>query len=128
MKNSVFIVTGSSQVRQELNSFFKARQYEVTFGKFGSRTVLELLEKSVNIFIMDFKRCDRTYLDIVKIIKHAVPSLPIIALCDDTSVTSVRELLQAGVFYCAMKPVQLTEIEQIVEGLERSFEKQNMSG
>ena len=125
MGASVVVATDDLSMRDELGPFFKNRDYVVSFEKIGSRAILKLLEQDVDIFILDLKDDDNSNLDLINIIQKTRPRLPIVALSEDTSIERVRDLVERGVFYCAMKPVQIAEMEKVVEAVERYYQKQN---
>jgi len=124
MEASVVVATHDFAVRDVLDRFFTNRNYSVSFEQMGSKAILKLLEKPIDIFILDLDDDDNSTLDIIEVIRRTRPRLPIVVLSDSTSLDRVRRLSEAGVFYCAMKPVQIMEIEKVVEALERYRQNQ----
>ncbi len=124
MEASVVVATHDFAVRDVLDRFFTNRNYSVSFEQMGSKAILKLLEKPIDIFILDLDDDDNSTLDIIDVIRRTRPRLPIVVLSDSTSLDRVRRLSEAGVFYCAMKPVQIMEIEKVVEALERYRQNQ----
>ena len=126
MDISVIVTTEDPKLEEILGKFFKSAEYKIQFGKLRSQTLLTMLEKPYDICIMDLVLDEKSNLDMIKIVRNIAPSLPIIVFSDDTSVESVRKLYEEGIFYCAMKPVQIIEIEQVIVGLEKLLKKQRM--
>jgi DNA-binding NtrC family response regulator len=119
VKTSVVVVSSDSKVHETLERFFKHYDYKVRFDDLSSRTLLALYENSARMLILDIEENSAAILSIITIIRKMHSNLPIVALCSDTSVEAVRELSQRGVFYCAMKPVQTTEMEKVMEAYKR---------
>jgi len=126
MDISVIVATEDPKIEEILGKFFKTVWYKIQFVKFRSQILLTMLEKPYDICIMDLVLDEKSNLDMIKIVRHIAPSMPIIVFSEDKSVESVRKLYEEGIFYCAMKPVQIIEIEQVIAGLEKLLKKQRM--
>jgi DNA-binding NtrC family response regulator len=83
------------------------------------------MEKQYDLCIVDCNHRNKSELDFIKILKNLYPKLPIVTLSDDTSVEWTRKMAELGVFYCAIKPVQLVEFEQIMQGIESLIKRRN---
>ncbi len=122
MSTSVVVSSTDSHVRAFFKSFFKEKDYTATIEDQGSRALLKVLENPVDLFIHDVPMKNELNLDIIEIIRKVKPRVPIIVLCENTSIKIVRTFAEVGVFYCAMKPVQLGEMEKVIEAIERLHE------
>ena len=126
MSTSFVVSSADSHVRAFFKAFFKAKDYKVTIENHGSRALLKVLENPVDLFIHDVPMKNELNLDIIEIIRKVKPRVPIIVLCENTSIKIVRTFAEVGVFYCAMKPIQLGEIEKVIEAIERLHENKAM--
>lgn len=116
---SVVLSSKDPHVKNPLKEFFNERGYQVIIEGQGSSALLKTLEKPVDLFINDFPEDGDLNLDIIEIIRKMKPRVPIVVLCANTSLAIIRKLSEAGVFYCAMKPIQIGEMEKVVEAVER---------
>ena len=116
---SVVLSSKDPHVKNPLKAFFSERGYQVIIEGQGSSALLKTLEKQVDLFINDFPEDDDLNLDIIEIIRKMKPRVPIVGLCANTSLNNIRKLSEAGVFYCAMKPIQIGEMEKVLEAVER---------
>lgn len=123
MKASIFVVSSDPFVRNQLGQFLMSRGHIVLFEHIGSKAILETLEQNIDIFILDLSPEDDSNWNVISIVKRTRPRLPIVVLSDNTSVDIVRKLSQAGIFYSAMKPVQIGEIEKVLEAIESIHQK-----
>ncbi len=56
------------------------------------------------------------------------PKLPIIVLCEDFSSENIRKFAEARIFYCAIKPIQIEEMEKVLEAVMQFNQKQKNNG
>ena len=119
MSASVVLSSKDPHVKNPLKAFFNERGYQVIIEGQGSSALLKALEEPVDLFINDFPEDGDLNLDIIEIIRKMKPRVPIVGLCANTSLAIIRKLSEVGVFYCAMKPIQIGEMEKVVEAVER---------
>ena len=88
------------------------------------KSILKILDQEIEFLILDMDFPQNSNMDLIDIIRRTRPRLPIIVLSEDNSLKTVRKFAQAGVFYCALKPVQVEEKEKVLEALNRLRQKQ----
>jgi DNA-binding response OmpR family regulator len=124
MRRSVVVTTNDPGVREQLGEFLKKYEYDVYFEKIGNPAILTVLDRDIDIMINDLPGEDDFILKVIGVIRSAKPKLPIIVLNENTSKESIRKLLELGVFYCAMRPMQTGEMEKVLEAIERLHQKE----
>ena len=124
MRRSVVVTTKDPGVREQLGEFLKKYEYDVYFEKIGNPAILTVLDRNVDIMINDLAGEDDSELKVIGVIRSAKPKLPIIVLSENTSKEFIRKLLELGVFYCAMRPMQTGEMEKVLEAIERLYRKE----
>ena len=65
--------------------------------------------------------------DLVPIVKKMNPKTQIVAISSDGSIESARQLRGAGIFYQAMKPIDIHEIKSAVSCAFDKIERENPS-
>ena len=122
---SVVVATEDPVIINQIGSILVQHDYSILVEKSAIKSILKILEQEIYFLILDLDILSNSHLDLINIIRKTRPRLPIVVLSEDNSLETVRELSQAGVFYCALKPIQTGEIEEVFEALERFHEKQN---
>jgi DNA-binding NtrC family response regulator len=65
--------------------------------------------------------------DLVPIVKKMNPKIQIVAISSEGSIESARRLREAGIFYQAMKPLDIHEIKSAVSCAFDKIERENLS-
>ena len=122
------ITSEDPTIKNQISEIILKYNYSLIQTNSALNSVLKILEKQVDIFIIDLDFLQNTGLDLIKIIKRMRPRLPIIVLSEDFSLDTVRKFTESGVFYCAMKPIQIYEIENVLEAVMRYYKKHDDIG
>jgi len=80
----------------------------------GSDALLSIAESNISLVILDISIQDPSCPKTVEILRKMRPRLPVVVLSGDPSVETGREILQHGVFYYFLKPLDFEELDQIV--------------
>lgn len=110
----ILVATPEPLARQELLARFSGQGYQVIAVERGSDALLVVAEESVGLVILDISIQDPSGAKTVEILRKMRPRLPVIVLSGDHSVEAGRQILQHGVFYYFLKPLDLEELDQIV--------------
>ncbi|MGB9698045.1 MAG: NAD(P)H-dependent oxidoreductase subunit E [Thermodesulfobacteriota bacterium] len=101
--------------------FFQLSSYPVKI--FRSHVLSDLLlkvrEKEADILIIDSAIEGIPNYEIIPLLKKSDPHLPIIALTADSSIDTSQKLRQEGIFFLAMKPVDIKEIGMVMNDVLR---------
>ena len=117
MTATVVIATNDIPSINKLSAILIERDYSIIIEKSKIRSILKILDQKIDCIILDLDTPQDASLDLIGIIKRTRPKLPIIALSEDNSIDAVRKLKAAGVFYCAIKPIQDEEIEKSIDAI-----------
>ena len=126
-KKKIVVATEDSIVQDLVNKILKQYDYAVIYERSTTASIVKILEQEIASIILDLEIPQNSNFDLLKIIKKVRPRLPIIALTDDYSLETVRKITEIGVFYCAAKPLQVGEIEKVLNALERFLQKNDKS-
>lgn len=120
MMLTVLVVSDNPQIERQLSDFFCGREYTVKNQKCCEKAILTSFEDDTDLCIYDIDTSSDHHFDTINIIKKLQPSLPIIVLSEDNSFEHLQKIAQLKVFYCAMKPLQMGELESVVDSVERT--------
>lgn len=114
---SVVIATEDTTALHQLNQLLLQKDYSIIIEKSQTQSILKILEHQIDLLILDVGMPDSSKLDFVKIIRKTRPRLPIIVLSEDNSVETLRVLAEAGVLFCALKPIQIDKIAEVLKAV-----------
>ena len=97
--------------------------FTVTIEKSIIKLISSILEKEINLLILDLDSLQGLHFDSIDIVRKLRPRLPIIVLLTDSSLEMLKKLVQKGVFYTASKPIQADEIEDVIQAVAKSHDK-----
>ena len=119
MNPTVVVATDDPRVINPLSQVLMKRDWCILITKSKLHSILNILDKEITFFILDFELPENSNLELISIIRAIRPRLPIIVLSEDISIHIRKKLAQIGVFYHALKPLHISELEQIVAGIEK---------
>lgn len=126
-KKLIVVATEDLTVQELVKKILKPYDYTVIFEKSTTASILKILEQEIASIIIDLEIPTDSNFDLLKIVKKVRPRLPIIALTEDYSLETVRKITEIGVFYCAARPIQVGELEKVLDALERFLQKNDKS-
>ena len=110
----ILIATPDPSTAQQLLEHFSAQGLKAIAVECGSDAMLAVAEENIGLLILDISVQEPSGTKTVEILRKMRPRLPVIVLSDDHSVEAGRKILQHGVFYYFLKPLNLDELDQIV--------------
>ena len=113
-RRMILIATPEPLTGQEFRGRFSGQGYRTIAVERGSDALLSIAESNISLVILDISIQDPSGPKTVEILRKMRPRLPVIVLSGDPSVETGREILQHGVFYYFLKPLDLEELDQIV--------------
>ncbi len=113
-RRMILIATSEPLTGQELRGRFSGQAYKTITVERGSDALLSVAEGNFSLVILDISIQDPSGPKTVEILRKMWPRLPVIVLSGDPSVETGREILQHGVFYYFLKPLDFEELDQIV--------------
>ena len=122
---SSIIVSSDPAVINLMTDILMQHDFTVTIEKSIIKFISSILEKEINLFILDLDSPEGLNFDSIDIIQKLRPRLPIIVLLEDDSLETLKTLVQKGVFYSAIKPVQNEEIQEVIKAVAESHYQKN---
>lgn len=113
-QRKVLIVTPELSIRQQILSRVSAKGYQAIAAERGYDALLTVVEQNVGLVIIDLSIDESAGVKTVEILRKIRPRLPLVVLSGDWSLEAGRQVLQHGVFYYLLKPVDLEELDQII--------------
>jgi len=80
-----------------------------------SDLLLEILDKNIDLTIIDLNLSGLPIDKTVQIIKKCRPRVPVIVLSDDYSVATGSRIMEQGIFYYTYKPLDMERFRETVE-------------
>jgi len=104
-KRTVILASPDAEVVRTVRPLLEEMGYScITLDK-GSRVVLEMLARSVQLIILDLDLDGMSGMEIIPIIKELRPRVPLVILSEDDSFETGKEIAKFGVWYFLIKPV-----------------------
>ncbi len=105
---------------ESLNAFFQDRHYRVETAKTLGEMIRKVRDDSIHVLLLDDEIEGVRGWELVPLLKRIRKSIQVIVISSEESIAGVRRLRGTGIFYQAMKPVDLDELESaVVSALEK---------
>ena len=108
----VLIADDDEGMRDILIIFMSLMGYQVTSAENGLKALMLLEEASYDVVITDGFMPEMTGFELCRIVRDRFPRIFIIGL---TGSSKMQEFEKAGAHACFYKPVQFSELEQVME-------------
>ena len=112
--SKILIATSEKTTGRELLGRLSGQGYQAIAVERGSDALLAVAEEEIRLVILDISIQEPSGAKTVEIVRKLRPRLPVIVLSGDHSVETGRQILQHGVLYYFLKPLDLEELDQIV--------------
>ena len=127
MKLETFLVVYKDDFwARSLVPFFHGRGYRVETAKAVSDMIRKVRKGDIHVVLMDDEIEGVKACDVVPLLKNINPKIQIIVISSEESIGLVKRLRGAGIFYQAMKPVDLEEVKAAVECAFRKIEREDV--
>ncbi len=97
------------------STFFNGAGYRVVTAKLVSDLLREVRSGSIHVVLMDDEIEGVKACDLVPVLKKINGIIQVIVISSEESLCSARRLRGAGIFFQAMKPVDIEELKSAVE-------------
>lgn len=97
-----------------LSSLLNKMRYRVETTKVVSEIIRKVRGRDIDVVLLDDEMEEIKACDLVPLFKKLNPRVQIIVISSEESIGLVKRLRHAGIFYQAMKPVDLEEIRTAV--------------
>ena len=111
---------------RSLSTYFHAIAYKVETAKMVSEMIRKVRNGRVHVVLLDDEIEGVKACDLVPLFKNIDDKIQVIVISSQTPLGLVKRLRGAGIFYQAMKPVDLEEIKSAVECAFEKIERENL--
>jgi DNA-binding NtrC family response regulator len=123
---TILIVYQDDLSARSLCAFFHGIGYKIEMARVLSEMIRKVRNGNIQMVLLDDEIEGMKASDVVPLLKKINPRLQVINISSEESVGSARRLRGAGIFYQAMKPVDLEEIRSVVECALEKIERENL--
>ncbi len=114
-RHRVLIASGDSGCRKRLKVILSEEQWAVVLESEGAEALVSILERPFDVAVIDLALSDMEGRQVVRIIRRSRPRVPLIVISDDPSVETRASIMQEGVVYYALKPLNPPEVLQALQ-------------
>jgi len=102
-----------SQVAEVLDGI---ASYSLTWVDESGDLLLKILDKDIDLAIIDENLAGMAGSKLIKIIKKSRPRIPLIIISSGNSKEELARVLEQGVYYFILKPINAQELKEAVAG------------
>ncbi len=119
-KSILSAISNEDVKEQVLKALNGIETYSLTWVANSADLLLNILEKDIDLAIIDENLAGIVGSKLIKIIKKSRPRIPLIIISSGNSKEELARVLEQGVFYFIMIPIKKEELRQAVDcGLEK---------
>jgi len=122
----VFIAYQDDLQARSLSGYFHGLGYRVEIARSVSDIIRKIRSGKIRVILLDDEIEGVKACDLVPILKKIDPRIQVIAISSEESIGMVKRLRGTGIFYQALKPVDLGEIKSAVECAFEKIERENL--
>jgi two-component system response regulator GlrR len=127
MKWKMVLITYQDDLgARSISTHFHSHGYRVEIAKSMSDMIRRIRNKKIQVALLDDEIEGVKACDIVPVLKKIHPGIQVIVISSEESIGLLRRLRGAGIFYQAMKPIDLEEIRSAVECAFEKIERENL--
>ena len=121
----ILIAYQDDLLAKSLSTFFNGIGYKVEMAKMVSEAIRRVRKGNVNVVLLDDEIEGVKACDLIPLLKKINEKLQAIVISSEPSLGLAKRLRGAGIFYQAMKPVDLEEIKSAIECAFEKIEREN---
>jgi len=127
MKSRTVLIAYQDELwAKSLSTFFHSNGYKVEMAKMVSDMIRKVRKGNLHVVLLDDEMEGVKACDLVPLFKKIDDKIQVIVISSEVSLGLVKRLRGAGIFYQAMKPVDLEEIKSAVECAFEKIERENL--
>jgi len=127
MKSKAILIAYQDELwARSLSTFFHGIGYRVETARMVSEIIRKVRKGNVHVVLMDDEIEGVKACDLVPLFKKIEDKIQVIVISSEVSLGLVKRLRGAGIFYQAMKPVDLEEIKSAVECAFEKIERESL--
>lgn len=113
--SQMLIIEQNEDLREELRTFFEAKDYEVILAETGASGLSLAIKRAPDIILIDLQLPDIYGLTILKEIKNKNPYTIIYTMTNAGEIKEAIEAIKQGAEHYFLKPIDFAELEFLVE-------------
>ncbi len=115
----ILIADKDSVARQQLADFFENSHYEVETTASAAYAIAKIVQKNEPIVILGDSFEEKiASVDVIALMRKCNKNLRIILVSDDSSLETLRQMREDGIFFHALKPHNQEDNEEIRSAVE----------
>ncbi|HXX33378.1 MAG TPA: response regulator [Thermodesulfobacteriota bacterium] len=127
MKSKTILIAYQDDLwARSLSTFLHGIGYRVETAKMVSEMIRKVRKQSIHVVLLDDEMEGVKACDLVPLFKKIDDKIQVIVVSSDLSLGLVKRLRGAGIFYQAMKPVDLEEVKSAVECAFEKIERESL--
>jgi DNA-binding NtrC family response regulator len=127
MKSKTILIAYQDDLwTRSLSTFFHGIGYRVEVARVVSEMIRKVRSGNMHVVLLDDEIEGVKACDVVPLLKRINERVQVIMISSEGSLSLVRRLRGAGIFYQAMKPVDLEEVKSAVECAFEKIERENL--
>lgn len=127
MKSKTILIAYQDDLwAQSLSTFFYETGHRVETARLLSDMIRKVQSGNIDVVLLDDEIEGVKACDIALLFKKISDKIQVIVISSEASLRLVKRLRGAGIFYQAMKPVDLEEVESAVKSAFQKIERENL--
>ena len=111
---------------RSLSTFLHGLGYKVETATMVSDMIRKVRKGHIDVVLLDDEMEGVKAFDLVPLFKKINERIQVIVISSEASLSLVKRLRETGIFYHAMKPVDLEEVKSAVECAFEKIERENL--
>ena len=116
MAFSVLLASNDSDLDVLMRRILEKRDFKYDYQPAADVAILSVMEDPVDMLFYDTTDTENHF-DTISVINSLNPKLPIVVITDDNSIETMKNLARLRIFFRVIKPVQMHEIESILDAV-----------
>ena len=114
VRMNIIVASNDDTLRRSLADLLTGPSDSVEMTPKSSDLIRWVLDKDFDVIVVDVELLGMDGVESLPILKQVRPKVPIVMISSDTSTDVSRQIAEAGVFYHFVKPVNATDLIQVV--------------
>ncbi|NWF94093.1 MAG: response regulator [Syntrophaceae bacterium] len=123
---TILIAYQDDLLARSLSTFFHGVGYRVETARMVSEVIRKVRNGKILVVLLDDEIEGVKACDLLPLVKKINDKIQVIVISSEASLGLVKRLRGAGIFYQAMKPVDLEEVKSAVECAFEKIERENL--
>ncbi len=114
-RHRVLIASDDADCGKRLKAALPKERWAVVLETEGAEALVSILERPFDMAVIDLALSDMEGRQVIRIIRRSRPKIPLVVISDDASVETRASVMQEGVVYYSVKPLDPAEILQALQ-------------